>query len=146
MRTKLAWILGLLSAANGLFMLFAPAAWYAVTPGVPGTGPLNYHFVRDIGCAFLVSGVSLVWFAVDVRARPAALTAAAFFALHALVHVGDTIAGRESLAHAATDVVTVYLGALLAVWIAWPPSTFAKGARHVQMADSPATGPVRKGV
>jgi uncharacterized protein YjeT (DUF2065 family) len=146
MRTTLAWILGLLAAANGLFMLLAPDSWYLIAPGVAETGPFNQHFVRDIGCAFLVSGVSLVWFAMDVRARAAALAGGAFMALHALVHVADAIAGRESLAHAALDLPAVYLGAVLSLWIAWPPTTLAKGERHVQMADSAATGPVRKGV
>ncbi len=60
MRTTQAWILGLLAAVNGLFMLIAPDSWYPITPGVPDTGPFNQHFVRDIGCAFLVTGVSLV--------------------------------------------------------------------------------------
>ena len=41
------------SLANGLWMLFAPAHWYQNLPaGVPDTGPLNVHFVRDIGAAF----------------------------------------------------------------------------------------------
>ena len=146
MRIKLAWIVGILSVANGLFMMLAPASWYPIVPGVVDTGPFNQHFVRDIGCAFLVTGVSLVWFALDVRAQAAALAGAAFLALHALVHVGDALAGRESLAHAALDVPTVYLSALLALWIAWPQGTFARGQRHVQMADSAATGPVRKGI
>ena len=30
MRIKLAWMLGLLAAANGVFMLAAPAVWYAI--------------------------------------------------------------------------------------------------------------------
>ena len=81
MRIKLAWMLGVLAVANGVFMLVAPAAWYAIVPGVPDSGPLNAHFVRDIGAAFLVAGGSLVWFARDARARPAALACAAFFAL-----------------------------------------------------------------
>jgi uncharacterized protein YjeT (DUF2065 family) len=84
--TTLAWILGVLSAANGLFMLLAPAAWYATLTEVQGTGPLNQHFVRDIGAAYLVAGGALIWFAIDPRARAAALAGAAFFALHALVH------------------------------------------------------------
>ncbi len=146
MRTTLAWILGLLAAVNGLFMLLAPASWYLIAPGVPDTGPFNQHFVRDIGCAYLVTGVSLIWFAIDVRARAAALAGGAFLALHALVHVADAIAGRESLAQAARDLPTVYLSALLALWIAWPSTKLAKGERDVQMADSAATGPVRKGV
>ena len=89
MRTKLTWVLGLLAAANGVFMLVAPAAWYAIVPGVPDTGPFNTHFIRDIAAAFLVAGGALVWCARDARARPAALGSAAFFTLHALVHLGD---------------------------------------------------------
>jgi len=146
MRTTLAWILGLLAAANGVFMLIAPHAWYLSAPGVPDTGPFNQHFVRDIGCAFLVTGISLVWFAIDVQARAAALAAAAFMALHALVHLADAIAGRESLAQAARDLPTVYLGAVLTLWVAWPPTMFAKGESDVQMAHSTTTGQVRKRV
>jgi hypothetical protein len=37
-------------AANALTMLAAPAAWYYSVDGVAATGPLNIHFVRDIGC------------------------------------------------------------------------------------------------
>ncbi|MEO8115730.1 MAG: hypothetical protein ABI655_15180, partial [Phenylobacterium sp.] len=47
--------LGLLLAANGLYMLFAPAPWYGAVPGVPSTGPFNPHFVRDIGAAYLTA-------------------------------------------------------------------------------------------
>jgi len=126
MRTKLTWVLGLLAAANGVFMLVAPAAWYAIVPGVPDTGPFNTHFIRDIAAAFLVAGGALVWCARDARARPAALGSAAFFTLHALVHLSDAITGRESIYQAVHDLPTVYLGALLALWIAWPISSLAK--------------------
>jgi len=106
MRAKVAWLIGLLSAINGVFMMTAPAAWYRIFPGVVQSGPFNGHFIRDIGAAFLVAGMGFVWFANDSRARPAALAAAAFFALHALIHIGDAIAGRESLYHAALDAPT----------------------------------------
>jgi hypothetical protein len=59
MRTLLALILGVGLAANGLFMLADPAGWYGLVPGVPMTGPLNVHFVRDIGCAYAVAGLGL---------------------------------------------------------------------------------------
>ena len=42
--------LGLVQALNGVLMLLAPEAWYHAVPTVPGTGPFNPHFVRDIGC------------------------------------------------------------------------------------------------
>jgi uncharacterized protein YjeT (DUF2065 family) len=56
MRIKLAWVLGLLAVVNGVFMLAVPAAWYAIVSGVTNSGPLNAHFIRDIGAAFLVAG------------------------------------------------------------------------------------------
>jgi hypothetical protein len=147
MRTKLAWVLGLLAAANAVFMLLAPVAWYATVPGVPNTGPFNAHFIRDIGAAFLVAGGSLVWFAHDARARPAALACAAFFVLHALVHLSDAITRRESIYQAIHDLPTVYLGALLALWIAWPSSTPAKEeARDAQMVVTAADRRLRKGI
>ena len=145
MRTKLAWVLGLLAAANGVFMLAVPAAWYAIVPGVPDSGPLNTHFIRDIGAAFLVAGGSLMWFARDARARPAALGCAAFFTLHALVHLSDTMAGRESIYQALRDLPTVYLGAIVALCIALPTSAREDG-RDAQMVVTAADRRLRKGV
>ncbi|HVY56846.1 MAG TPA: hypothetical protein VHA77_03260 [Xanthobacteraceae bacterium] len=65
MRAALALALGIALAANGLLMLFDPAGWYGLVPGVPETGPFNPHFVRDIGCAYLVAGVAWTWFALE---------------------------------------------------------------------------------
>ena len=76
MRVTLAMGLGLLLAANGFLMLLDPAQWYAIVPGVPETGPLNPHFVRDIGAAYVVTGVAIGWLARDARAVPAALAGA----------------------------------------------------------------------
>lgn len=86
-------ILGLAHAANGLLMLAAPAHWYALVPGVAMTGPFNPHFVRDIGLAFLASGVGLMFGAG--KGREAALLAAAgaaWPALHGLFHIYGWIA------------------------------------------------------
>ncbi len=147
MRVKLAWLLGLSCAANGVFMLIAPAAWYEMIPGVAGTGPLNQHFVRDVGGAYLAAGGALVWFAMDVRARAAATVAAAFLGLHALVHVSDAIAGREPIEHVIADLLTIYLSALLALWIAWPKSRLeTEGTNDAEMAVTAADRRVRKGV
>ena len=92
-RITLAIGLGLLLAANGFLMLADPAGWYAMVPGVPETGPLNPHFVRDIGAAYLVTGVAIATFALDARAGPAALAGALFLTLHALVHVAEAMTG-----------------------------------------------------
>src|SRR5215475_15628613 len=94
MRKALALLLGLQLAANGLFMLVDPTTWYAWVPGVPETGPLNPHFVRDIGCAYLVSGIALGGVAFELGSPTAASVGAAFLTLHALVHIADDAAGR----------------------------------------------------
>jgi uncharacterized protein YjeT (DUF2065 family) len=121
MRRKLAVILGIGLVLNALRMLAAPAAWYAAVPGVPETGPFNPHFVRDIGAAYLVAGAALVWFAASAAARPAAQAGAAFLALHALIHLWDAAAGREQAHQLLLDFAFIFLPAILAAWIAWPP-------------------------
>src|SRR5262249_24395700 len=97
-----------------------PAGWYDLVPGVPDTGPLNPHFVRDIGCAYLVSGAAFAWLAFDDRARPAAIAGAAFLTLHALVHIADAIAGRAHAEHAAVTIAAVFVPAAIALWLALP--------------------------
>lgn len=115
MRLVVSLILGLVLGANGLFMLADPGAWYALVPGVPDTGPFNAHFVRDIGCVYLVVGAAFCRFAFDEWARPAALAGAAFLTLHALVHVADAIAGRGH--HVTADLVTIFAPAAVALWL-----------------------------
>jgi uncharacterized protein YjeT (DUF2065 family) len=125
-RLIVAWIVGLSLIANGLTMLAVPEAWYALVPGVPQTGPLNPHFVRDIGAAYVVAGGALVWFAIDRAARPAALAGAAFLAIHAAIHVWDAATGREHVHQLLVDLPTVFLPPALAIWIAWPQRSLAQ--------------------
>jgi hypothetical protein len=123
MRVAAAWIVGLGLLANGLTMLGVPEAWYGLLPGVAQTGPFNPHFVRDIGAAYLVAGATLLWFAIDRGARPAAQAGAAFLGLHALIHLWDAAAGREHTHQLLIDLPAVFLPPALAIWIAWPPRT-----------------------
>ena len=121
MRGIVAWVLGISLAANGLVMLAVPAAWYAAVPRVPETGPFNPHFIRDIGVAYFVAGVTFPWLAMRDAARPAAQAGAAFLALHAIVHLWDAAAGREHMHALLVDVPAVFLPPALAIWIAWRP-------------------------
>ena len=114
MRRALAWLLGFGLGANGLWMLVRPLDWYYAILGAVGTGPPNLHFIRDIGCAYLVTGAGLFWLAAKPKeAWPAALVGGTFLALHALVHLWDTAAGRESTGQLVTDLPAVVLPALL---------------------------------
>ena len=95
MRKFLASILSILLGANGLWMLVMPLHWYAHIPGVNATGPANAHLIRDVGCAYLVTALALLWFAVAPRfAWPAVFAGGTFLFLHAFVHAWDTMAGR----------------------------------------------------
>jgi hypothetical protein len=101
-------------------MLIRPEIWYYAIPGVMGTGPLNLHFIRDIGCAYLVAAAGLLWMATRPReAWPAALAGGAFLALHAFVHLWDTVAGRESSRQLLVDLPAVVLPVFLVLGLVW---------------------------
>jgi hypothetical protein len=81
-------LLGLIHLGNGSWMLVAPDGWYAAVPGVSMTGPINHHFIADIGLAFVASGVGLLLGARDMRTAGAfAVAGATWPALHALLHL-----------------------------------------------------------
>jgi hypothetical protein len=103
------------SLINGVWMLVDPGLWYTDLPAaVPDFGPLNEHFVRDIGCAFTTAGVALAWAAFTPRYRPPLVaTAAIFFAAHAVLHVYDTMRGAVDSRHWWLDLPGVYLPALV---------------------------------
>ena len=109
------WILGILNLANGLWMLLAPESWYQHLPAaVPDTGPLNVHFVRDIGAAFSTIGVAFCVSAPHAaRRRGVLLAATLFFVLHAVVHVADMLSGRLHHGHWLIDFPGVFLPAIV---------------------------------
>lgn len=138
MRMMMAVVLGLGLAVNGVWMLLSPESWYPVIPGVTHTGPLNVHFVRDIGCAYFLCGSALLGLAIaPVSMRPAAWLAVAFLALHAGVHVADAIAGRSDLPHLLRDIPLVFVVPLLALWLTWtmPPSAMLMKSAYRWLAD-----------
>jgi len=117
MRKLLFLLLVVVAAGNGVLMLLMPEYWYQLIPGVAQTGPFNAHFVRDIGCAYLVCGGSFAWLLREARAWPAAAAASAFLVLHALTHVWDSLAGREDLPRLLGDVPGVFVVPALALWL-----------------------------
>ena len=120
MRKILALIIGLGAAANGLWMILGPYHWYAWVPGVSATGPINIHFIRDIGCAYLVTAISVFWLMLSPqRGGPAAFVAALFLILHAGIHVWDTVAGRESKLGLLRDGPAVILPGFVILWLIW---------------------------
>ena len=110
--------------ANAAWMLADPAGWYAGLPAaVPDTGPLNAHFVRDIGSAFGVMSAGLLLAAARPAFRvPILGLVSMFYVLHALVHVTDTLAGRLPPSHWTIDLPGVYVPALLLLAVTWAAS------------------------
>jgi len=108
---------GIGNLANGLWMLADPAHWYATLPAaVPDFGPLNEHFVRDIGSAFAMLGIALLWGAARAAVRVPVLALVTLFnGFHALVHVWDTSRGLVGPEHWGIDFPLVYLPTIVLV-------------------------------
>lgn len=111
-------VLGIGGIVNGLFMLFTSESWFARIAA--DTGPFNVHLVRDVGAAYVTSGVAAVWAARTPAWRtPLAAAAALFLALHGLIHVAEVATGAQPPVHLLEDFPGVYLPALLLAGIAY---------------------------
>ncbi|HEY2774668.1 MAG TPA: hypothetical protein VGK20_11540 [Candidatus Binatia bacterium] len=110
-------LFGIGNLVNGLWMLASPLHWYLNLPAnVPASGPLNEHFVRDIGCIFTLLGLALV---VSVWRRelrlPAMVAASAYSVAHALVHIADSLRGLFEPGHWRFDLGPVYIATIVLV-------------------------------
>jgi hypothetical protein len=80
--------------ANGLFMLVNPLDWYVFVPTVVTTGPPNAHFIRDIGLAYLGSGLILLYATANpARHWRAAVVGGVWLTFHGLLHIYEVAAG-----------------------------------------------------
>jgi hypothetical protein len=120
LRSTVLVVTALAFSGNGLWMLADPAGWFASVPGVMDTGPFNMHFVRDVGCAYLVLACAIGMASSLPAAQPLLLLASLSVGLHAALHGIDIVAGRLPLEHLSTDFGGVFLPAivvpLLALW------------------------------
>jgi hypothetical protein len=122
MRTRIVLaVLGLFHIANGVWMVLAPMSWYVAIPGVAETGPLNHHFVADIGLAFIASGAGLL---AGLRKNTAmlAMAGATWPALHALLHIWGWLVhgfppGPNVFVSETVGVVIIGAVGVLAAWL-----------------------------
>ena len=113
----LVFILAAMMAGNGVFMFADPQAWYDAVPGVHDTGPINFHFVRDIGIAYFTAGVAIAWSELGGGWRASAL-AALFIGGHSLLHAGETLMGHH-LDVLGPELAAVHVPAVLLVIISF---------------------------
>lgn len=111
-------IVAAFSLFNGGFMLVDPFGWYQTVATVKFTGPPNAHFMRDIGLAFVTSGLMLGFAAISLRERwIAAFAGSLWLAMHGVLHVWEVLNGICAPDIFWADAPGV-LGPPLLVWIA----------------------------
>lgn len=96
-------------AANGLWMLADAHGWFRTIPaGLADTGPVNGHFVRDVGLVYLLFGAALAWCMQEVATRrPVFVLIAMFMVGHALDHVAEILLGALPPRHWLLDLPLV---------------------------------------
>jgi len=75
---------------TGLWLVISPAGFHVGIPGVSETGPLNTHFFRDVGLAFVASALALGAGAA-LRDWRVALAGAGFPLLHGGLHLAESL-------------------------------------------------------
>lgn len=115
-------LFGLMSLGNGIYMLVAPGHWFHEMPaGIPDTGPMNPHFVRDVGVVYVLSGGGLLWAAFNfVHGYSVVVMVTLFYAGHAALHVFDIVAGHLPAEHWVVDFIGVFFPAIVLCVIAAP--------------------------
>ncbi len=123
----LLWLVGITSILNGAGMYSVPGDWFVAVPGVTETGPFNAHFVRDVGAAYVASGVAVV-LAIKIRtARFPLLGIASIFSVgHAARHAIEWVTVEATHNHWLADAAGVVVPAAIvfgATVIAWRERT-----------------------
>jgi predicted anti-sigma-YlaC factor YlaD len=115
----LLWIMAAMDIVNGIAMFFFPSSWFfKLVPGVPETGAYNMHLVMDGGTFFLAVGVGLVAAALNPRRNAIAVAVAAIAGvMHSALHLYSHAAGLLSMEHLMTEVLGIYIPAILQIAI-----------------------------
>jgi len=106
--------LGLFHAAEGLWMLLAPASFFDT---IGRYGLENTHYVGDVGAFVLAYGVALLLCVGRPTWRaPLLAVGALWYAFHAFNHVFDIDEARSD-ERGIADTVLLLLGAGLLAWL-----------------------------
>lgn len=114
--TAICFVIGLLNILNAIWMLIAPQHWYYNLPAnVPESGPLNVHFVRDLGCIFLLLGCGLLvgGFGLVQFRLPLFTMNTLFNVLHMIVHIHEIVSGRLRIGIFWIDLPFIYFPTII---------------------------------
>ncbi len=112
---------GASNVGNGLWMLFFVDNWFTTLPGVHDTGPINRHFIHDVGLVYLLAGLALIWCATHIKTtKYLYLAVMLFFVGHAGIHVVEILIGLLPPSHWLIDLPLIFVPA--AILVALTPS------------------------
>ena len=131
-RTGLAAIIALIYVANGTYMVVDPAGWYASVPGVTATGPMNAHFIPDIGFIYMLSGLAFV---VACRRQQEyrlwVSVGTAWPAVHGVFHIVEWLThGPPPASIWVAEALAVLLPVMIGITLALRPSRHEATARR----------------
>jgi hypothetical protein len=112
-------ILGGISLGNGLWMLVSASTWFKQMPvGAEDTGPLNHHFVHDVGLVYVLVGLGAFWCGHRLKnCMEVHLSITLFMAGHALIHVCEILTGNLATTHWLIDFPLVTFPAIVLISI-----------------------------
>lgn len=113
---------GASSIGNGLWMLFFAQNWYDNMPvAAHDTGPLNAHFVHDVGLVYLIAGLALLWCTNNLQKSLGVYTGVLLFYVgHALIHVVEILLGLLPPSHWWIDFPLVFVPAMTLIALLFP--------------------------
>ena len=107
--------MGAVNIGNGFWMLFFAENWYFNLPaGIEDTGPLNTHFVHDIGLVYCIVGLGAFYSSTRINnCRAVHIGVLLFIVGHALIHVVEISIGLLPPSHWMIDFPLLFVPALL---------------------------------
>lgn len=110
-------LLGAINVGNGLWMLFYATSWYENIPAaVHETGPLNVHFVHDIGLVYLLAGIALLWCAHEFsQIFKIYLAVLLFYIGHSCIHMAEIVLGQLPSSRWLVDFPLVFLPTIILI-------------------------------
>jgi hypothetical protein len=115
-------LVGVSMIANGLWMAFSALPWFTHIPtDMAATGNPNSHLIHDVGIAYMVFGLGLIWCAGNLeRCRPVYLGIMLFMIGHAIVHGIEILVGQLPPSHWWIDFPLVFLPGIILALLALP--------------------------
>ena len=108
-------ILGSICIGNGCWMLASASNWFHTLPiYATDNGPLNTHFVHDLGLVFTLAGIGALWCGYKLKdCIEVHLGITFFISGHALIHIFEILSGALPQSHWLIDFPLITFPAIL---------------------------------